>query len=121
MTHKISSSNSFGFDEGKRQGGRSGSYTNLKLKNMGKADYQEDHNKQRCESSNPLRKLIKRIFPKKQAWHCLRFHSAARVPSPARTGRVGGGARAHVVSRSPLISFKTSLDLIQLGQEGVRL
>ena len=45
-------------------------------------------------------KIIKRIFPKKQA-------SAITPPRtcPARTGRVGGGARARVVSQSLLIPF----------------
>jgi len=36
MRHKISSSNGSDFDEGKRQGGRSGSYTKLKLEKWGR-------------------------------------------------------------------------------------
>ena len=50
-------------------------------------------------------KIIKRIFPKKQA----SAFTPPRAPSPTRTGRAGGGACARVVSQSRLIPFKAKL------------
>ena len=53
-----------------------------------------------CGRRNPLCKIIKRI---------------------ARPGWAGSGGRARMVSQCALIPFKTCLDLIQLGQGGVKV